>query len=251
MNKIFELLKQGGIFEISPKILGDKPMTKTEMVAIFNTLDAFWLYDGEPTSEKPHALLKSGLHSNGFISCNNVLKHPVLCKLFANEIVKLFEIEYPSEKVDVVVSSAYSAINLGYEVARRLSKKFPEIEHIIVEKDYENNPTVIRGGIPASKSVLVINELMTTGEGSTWQTKQAAAMFSHEPNKPGPKIIDKSFVLVHRSKDYNLNDGSEVIATFHFDIEDWNPEDCPYCKAGSKAIKPKIGNNWNIIHGRV
>lgn len=250
MNKILELLKQGGVFEISPKILGNDPMTKKEMVAIFNALDAFWEYEGEPTPEKPHAILKGGKHSNGFINCNAVLRHPVLCKLFANEIVKRFYIVYPSTKVDVVASSAYSAINLGYEVARRLSKRFPEIEHVIVEKDSAGNPTEIRGEIEASKNVLIINELMTTDSGSTWETKKAVLDCNGKGNHPAPNLFDSSFVLVHRSKDFYLFDGTRVDDIFHFDIQDWEEKDCPYCKAGSQAIKPKVGNNWNIIHGR-
>jgi len=60
-----------------------------------------------------------------------------------------------------------------------------------------------------------------------------------------------SCVLVHRSKDYTLPDGSGVYPIFHFDMEDFDSEkECPYCKTGSIAIKPKQGDSWNLIHGR-
>ena len=193
--------------------------------------------------------MKAGDYSNGFIACKNVLQYPIVCELFANEIVK--HLQERSIFVDVVVSSAYSAITLGYEVAKIISQKSnEEVEYITVEKDEKGNPTIIRGGIDPEKKVLIINELMTTGSGSTWETKQAVLSCNGEGN-PIPQIITPSFVLVHRSEDYTLPDGSEVVPIFHFDIKSLKPEECYYCTVGSKAIKPKVGNNWNIIHGRI
>jgi orotate phosphoribosyltransferase len=256
MNEILDLVKRGRVFEIDRKLLGDELMTQEEMLAIFNYFGAFWQYSGEPNPEKPHALLKSGKHSNGFISCQSVLKYPLMCKLFSYEVYKkvlLYKTTYGLSEIDAVAASAYSALDLGYEVARRLAKNYPGIESIKVEKDTEGNPTTIRGGIDSSKNVLVVNELMTTKKGSTWETR-LAALNANGPDKPQPNVIIPSFVLVHRSKDLELFDGSKVIPVFHFDMTDWNVpegEECPYCNAGSEAIKPKVGNNWNIIHGRV
>ena len=249
MNKILDLVNQGRVFEINQEMLGERNMSKEEMKAIFNHFNAFWQYDGPPTPEKPHARLKSEKHSNGFIACREVLKYPRMCELFAGEIGKHLAVYYDLSSIDVVVSSAYSAITLGYEVARFISKFNPEIEYVEVEKDYLGNPTVIRGGIDPSKTVLVVNELMTTGSGSTWQTRDA--VLKCNTDKPAPGILDDSFVLVLRSKEVTLADKSGVIPVFHFDINDWSEEECPYCKAGSKAIKPKVENNWNIIHGKV
>jgi orotate phosphoribosyltransferase len=246
---VTDLISKGRIFDLVPEFFMGRPMERKEMIAIFNFFGAFWEYDGIPRPEKPHALLKSGLHSNGFISCKEILQYPHLCDLFANEIVKILNAK-EAEKIDVVVSSAYSAITLGFSVASLLRFEHNEkIEYIPVEKDEKGNPTIIRGGVDSSKRVLVINELMTTGSGSTWETKKAVLECNGE--NPPPTIIEPSFVLVHRSKDYELPDGSKVQPVFHFDIENFEPSACPYCQAGSEAIKPKIGNNWNILHGRV
>ncbi len=255
MSEILDLVKAGKVFEIDRRMLGDRLMTQEEMVAIFNCFDAFWEYDGEPSPEKPHALLKSGKHSDGFVACKNVLDYPFMCKLFANELFKVIDFGRKAvgdnRKIDAVASSAYSALNLGWEVARRIAKSYPDIKYIQVEKDKLDKPTVIRGNIDPSKRVLVINELMTTGNGSTFETRQAVLKCNGE--NPPPVVSRFSYVLVHRSKDYELADGSKVIPVFHFDMTDWdvpNGEECPLCKAGSEAIKPKVGNNWNIIHGR-
>lgn len=257
MSGILKLAQQGKMTEIYYNETFRKYwMTQKEMIAIFDHFDAFWQYADKPIAEKPHAKLKSEKHSNGFIACKNVLQKALMCKIFGFEIYKRLSVYLPSiplEKIDVVVSSAYSAITLGYEVARRLSKENPNVEYIEVEKDVNGNPTIIRGGIDPSKKVLIINELMTTASGSTWETKQAVLNCNGE-GKPAPNIIEPSIVLIHRSKDFQLIDESMVQPVFHFDMEDWdvpNGEECPLCKAGSEAIKPKVGNNWDKIHCRI
>ena len=250
-HKVIELIKNRKVFGLNPDLFLTRFMTKEEMKAIFNFFAAFWQYEGEPCKERPHALLKAGGHSNGFISCKEVLQYPRLCVLFASEIFKLIreKVKNPG-RIDVVVSSAYSAITLGWEVARLISETFNcEVEYIPVEKDENGNPTIIRGGIDSGKNVLIINELMTTGSGSTWETKQAVLKCNGE--NPAPQIIEPAFVLVHRSKDMMLTDGSAIQPIFHFDIENFKPEECPYCKVGSEAIKPKVDDNWKRLHRRI
>ncbi|OGY41853.1 MAG: hypothetical protein A2Y67_03305 [Candidatus Buchananbacteria bacterium RBG_13_39_9] len=254
-SEVLSRVKNGGVFDLPPRAFDDRRMTIAEAEAIFTAFNSFWQYKGNPIAEKPHALLKSGKHSNGFIACKDFLKYPQICLLFANEIVKRIRGEVILSKIskleiDAVVSSAYSAINLGWEVARLLSEHNEKIEYIPVEKDEKGNPTIIRGGIDPGKKVLVINELMTTGSGSTWETKEAVLKCNGD--KPAPKVIEPALVLVHRSKEMVLADGSPVQPVFHFDIGDSDVpkgESCPYCDAGSEAIKPKLGNNWQRLHG--
>jgi len=253
--EVLKRIKDGRVFDVLPGAFAGRMMTIAEAVAIFNFFNAFWQYEGDPRAEKPHALLKSGKHSNGFIACKEFLKYPSICELFANEMVKVIgeKIMLASKVsklgIDVVASSAYSAINLGWEVTRLLSKFNVEVEYLAVEKDKQDKPTIIRGGIDPGKKVLVINELMTTGSGSTWETKEAVLKCNGD--KPAPKVVEFAFVLVHRSKEMVLADGSPVQPVFHFDIENFEagPGSCPYCDVGSEAIKPKIGNNWQRLHG--
>jgi len=258
-NLVLNSLRKGtmSVFHISPGHFPSGVMMERDiMEEIFKQLDAFWMYDGNPCSEKPHALLKSGKHSNGFIMCKEVLQYPSLCNIFAREMVKkLSHITVAAGtdmRIDAVASSAYSALDLGHEVASTLARRNPEVKHIQVEKDSNGNPTVVRGGIDPDHSVLIVNELMTTGEGSTYETLKAIRDCNGE-GKPGPKIINPAVVLVHRSKDLKLADGTDVVPVFHFDIENFDPDNCPYCAAGSEAIKPKVGDgtNWRRLHGRI
>ncbi len=257
-EEVLDHVKSGRVFYLSPDHFDERMMTVAEMRAIFSYsyFNAFWQYEDPPCAEKLHALLKSGLHSNGFIACRDVLKYPVLCELFAYEIMKVIErrlmIPQRAPRIDAVASSAYSAISLGWEVARFMSNKYNRtIAHVVVEKDSRGNPTVIRGGIDPGVNVLILNELMTTGGGSTLETRKA--VLTCNGDDPAPTVLEPAFVLVHRSKDYTLADGSAVQPVFHFDIENFEPEECPYCKAGSEAIKPKVGDgtNWRRLHGQI
>ena len=245
------LMGRGGVFELTPDDFEGRRMTVNEVAAIFGAFDAFWQYEGKPDAAKPHALLKSEKHSNGFIMCKAVLEYPRLCMLLAHEMLKAIEEKMTADEIsqiDCVASSAYSAISVGWCLAWLLSEKYnKKAKHVIVEKDDKGNPTTIRGGLDPNLTVLVINELMTTGAGSTWETKEAVKKCNGD--KPGPKIMDLSFVLMHRSRDFQLKDGSGVISVFHLDIANFEPSECPYCKAGSEAIKPKVGNNWKLLHG--
>ena len=245
-------IEKGGVFKLTPSDFKDERMTSKVAVAIFNTFDAFWQYEGDPRSERPHALLKSGLHSNGFINCRAVLDYPALCMIFAGEMLKVIE-----EKLGIkdllslgfVAGSAYSALDLRLCLAWLISQKYnTQVKSVMAEKDKDGNPTIIRGGIDPALSGLVVNELMTTANGSTWETKDAVLKANGE-GKPAPLVLAPAIVLMHRSKSFVLADGSPVEAVFHFDIENFQPDACPYCQAGSQALKPKVGDNWKLLHG--
>lgn len=247
-------VSQGGVFKLTPVDFENGRMTQKGAVAIFNAFDAFWQYEGEPRPERPHALLKSGLHSNGFINCRAVLDYPALCMIFAAEMLKVIE-----EKISIkdllalgfVAGSAYSALDLRLCLAWLISQKYSsQVKSVMAEKDKDGNPTIIRGGLDPTLSGLVINELMTTTEGSTWETRKAV-LEANGSGKPAPLVLAPAIVLMHRSKSFVLADESPVEAVFHFDIENFPPDVCPYCQAGSQAIKPKLDNNWAILHGQV
>ncbi len=248
---VLSKIRLGQIWDLGMNDFDKRRMSIREVVAFFSYFDAFWEYRGEPCASEPHALLKSGKHSNGFINCRAVLDYPNLCMILANEMKKAIEEKYPSEalqRIGGIASSAYSALDLGFCLAYLFSRNFnKKIKHIIVEKDADGNPTIVRGGLAHNMNVLVVNELMTTKTGSTWETKKAVMECNGKDSGPG--ILGRSFVLMHRSKDFELADGSEVVPVFHFDIDNFEPDECPYCQAGSEAIKPKLGNNWRRLHG--
>ena len=68
----------------------------------FEELEAFWVHDDNP--KRPHALLTSGNHSNGFFNASKVIAHP---RILARALYSAYcdkQIRLPIDSnIDVVV----------------------------------------------------------------------------------------------------------------------------------------------------
>jgi orotate phosphoribosyltransferase len=206
-------------------------MVRSDFMEIAGAIHGFWEYRGKPRPEADHIILRSGLHGVQYFNCRKVLEYTNLVEILANELRQTFAGELG--RVDWVVSSAMAAITIGSEFARQIGAQYT-----YVEKDAQGNPTVFNGEIPEGERVLVLNELMTTGSGSTYTTKKAV----QEQNEKKVEFVDFAVVMIHRSSDLRLKDGTEVRWLFHFDTQTYAPQDCPYCAAGSQVVKGKT--NW-------
>lgn len=222
--------------------LGDfknRLISREEFIHLFKLFGAFWQFPGEPSPAYRHAITKAGDHTDGFINCLEVLKESNLCTIMADQAVRRLKIYYP-DKIDWVISAAYAGIDFGHEIARLLNAR-----HAFVEKDDKGAPTLWkRLVIPRGEIVLVVNELMTTAAGSTWETKKAV-MKSNEAQPV--EFVPYAVLMVNRSKaDEALVDGTPIVSVARFQMDTYkpNPEGCPYCKAGSQALKPKVEGNW-------
>ena len=93
----------------------------------FALADAYWGYEGEPLSTKPHAELTSGLCSNGYFDCPRLLSYPNVAEILGRTLALTLKAS-GVPRVDWVVSSAYSAITFGHEVAKALGARFANVE---------------------------------------------------------------------------------------------------------------------------
>ena len=89
--------------------------------------------------------------------------------------------------------------------------------------------------LPGSNA-LVVEDVFTTGE-TTRQTITAL-------EEKGIVIWPIIGVLVNRSGENCLN-GRQVVALIDRPMPIWSAEDCPLCKQGSEAIRPKA--NWTQL----
>jgi orotate phosphoribosyltransferase len=198
--------------------------------------NAIWTFKGMPN--EPHALLASGKHSDGYINLNAVLQSPELCKILAEKLIeKLKEKGITKEKVNIVVSSSYAAIVLGYEVARQLS-----VDFVFTEKEGEAQKWSGRFEILPGSQILQVEDLITTL--STTQ-KVKTAILEKNPNVKFLEINGKTVVatIVHRPDHLPIEyPAYQVIALLEKEIHNWDPNECPLCQKGSEALKPK--QNW-------
>jgi orotate phosphoribosyltransferase len=210
---------------------------------IGRVLEAFWEHKGDPVSAKYHAIMVSGLHTNGFVNCSTYMAETNLAEILAKQLI--LNCKLKGEGIDVVVGPALAAITLTFEVARQLRAR-----HGFTEKDPTTGHTTKIGGrmrIRPGERVLILNELMSTPDGSTLQTLEGV-----RKHQPQAVILPFVATLVNRSGVHQLADGTTVRSEFQFSMPTWRAEECIYCSAGSIPIKPKITQeNWDKLTGKI
>lgn len=228
--------------QINPRNYDKVELSPEEILSWFENEDAYWIYEGEPTPKRPHAELTSGLCSNGYFDVPRLLRYPNVAEILGRQLGRRLR-EKGFGRTDWVVSSAYAAITFGHEVAKELGAVFAH-----TEKD----PADPRGKrmswrrmtIPTLSKVLQVEELVTTS--GTFQEVMRAV---EEGNQKKPLVIyDYVGTLVHRPAKLPVSYSDRgVLALIEKEIHNFEPAKCPYCRAGSKCLRPK--ENWAELTG--
>jgi len=219
----------------------------TDWKQLFQEHGAIWMHDGRPS--RPHALLTSGLHSDGFVNCTFVTQRPELVRRIVSEpdgLAASFPREVgqasslsdgqdarPTLKADWVIGSAFGAITLAYAVAERLG-----VRAGFTEKDGEGMK-LARFEVAPGEKVLVVEDTLSTG-GSTLKTIAALRQAGVADSDILPCII----CLVNRSG-FTALSGRQIRALITTNIHTWPADSCPLCKAGSAAVRPKA--HWKEL----
>jgi len=201
----------------------------------FSQLGALWVHDGNP--KRPHALLTSGKHSNGFFNASKVVEYPQALKeacfhIFTAENMKLFA------RPMIVIGSALGAITIAHVIAELFGARCGFTEPDIVVIDGEKQMVLKRFSVNSHDRVLVVEDVITTGD-TTRKTIDAI-------EKQGAEVLPVVCVLVNRSGMSHL-DGRRILALIDHPMPMWKPDECPLCKAGSEAVRPK--GNWDKLNG--
>ena len=195
---------------------------------VFEEHGAIWIHDGNPA--RPHALLTSGLHSDGFVNCSKVTQHPAVLQSAVSEGLSP---QLADLKPDWVIGSAFGAITLAHAIAFHLGARAG-----FTEKD-SDGMKLARFEIDPAETVLVVEDTISTG-GSTKKTIEGI-IASGVPEK---QILPYIIALVNRSGSNELA-AKKIRALLTPVIHAWTPSECPLCKAGSSFVRPKA--NWNEL----
>lgn len=200
----------------------------------------FWMYEGAPRSEAPHARLHSGLHSDGYVDVGKMLKEqPEARKLVAGYMLESLRFN----NFDRVVGADTSSTPLAAEVAKLAGAR--RIRMIKTEDACgkrqvwapENEP------LHSYEAVLQVEELVTTAL-SALQVREGIRVAYPNTNVCFYGVLP---VVVERSDPDNRVvqvEHSTLLPLSSLDIRNYEPSICPYCLAGSEAIRPKEGGNW-------
>jgi orotate phosphoribosyltransferase len=195
---------------------------------LFEEHGAIWIHDGR--QERPHALLTSGLHSDGFVNCTYITQRPgILQKIVSEGMNHILS----DVRTDWVIGSAFGAITLAHAIAFQMNARAG-----FTEKD-DDAMKLSRFEIGTVENVLVVEDTISTG-GSTLKTIEGIRKSGVDDSRILPYIV----CLVNRSGSEGLG-GRKIRALLTLNIHAWKAEECPLCKAGSQPVRPK--SHWKEL----
>ena len=168
-----------------------------------------------------HFLLTSGLHSDRYLQCALVLQNPKTAAALGAELaLRMLEC---GGIPDFVIAPALGGIIVAHEVARAAG-----VRGIFAERQ-DGVLKLRRGfGIKPGEKGWVVEDVVTTG-GSTRETMEVV--------RQAGGIVLAAGCLIDRSG-ARTDLGVPRAALAILDVPIFAPDDCPLCKAGSKAVKP-------------
>jgi len=186
-----------------------------------------------------HFLLSSGNHSQFYLQSAKVLEDPKTAQMLAKELADM--ILKADIKVDTVCSPALGGLLAGYELARALDARFIFTERV-------DKVMTLRRGFEVKKDeqILVCEDIITTGGSALEASKVVEDL--------GAKVIafaalaNRGFCTIYGENkepkiECKLPLDKPFFALGNFEFEIYEPQNCPMCKTGSKAIKPGSRGN--------
>jgi len=203
----------------------------TNWLQTLKDTSAVWKYD--PKQMGSHAILTTGVHSDGYINMARITERPdILSEMIAHLIDKARANGVLSNTCSPqwIVGPALGSVAIAYEAARQLDCKAGFTEK------YESTMQLRRFFIPTNEPVLVVDDAMSSGS-SILKTLTCL----HEKNLNALPFV---LVLANYSGGASLEvvgKSYQIISLVEFDFEAhrWEPDECPLCKSGSPAFRPK------------
>lgn len=168
---------------------------------------------------KGHFLLSSGLHSDTYFQCAQVLQFPDL----ATELGRRIADNCADADYDLVVSPALGAVLLGHEVARALGRRFVFTERAGGEMALRRGFTIEKG-----ERALIVEDVVTRGT----STREVAALVE----RSGGVVAGLASLIDRTGGDADLPAPLKSLAAV--EVVAWQPQECPLCAAGGEAVKP-------------
>ncbi len=188
---------------------------------IIKTEEVMKKFEQAGAIQKGHFKLTSGVHSDTYIQCAQVMQHPEFMHNLCSELGKKFR----GDDIDVIVGPAIGGIIMAHVMARVLG---PWVRAIFTER--ENGKMTLRRSfeIKEGEKILVVEDVTTTGS-------SVREVMDIVKSREG-KVVGVG-VLIDRSGG-KVDFGIKTEKLLTVDIKTYLPEECPLCKKGIPAAKP-------------
>ena len=188
---------------------------------IIKTEEVMKKFEDAGAIQKGHFKLTSGVHSDTYIQCAQIMQHPEFMYNLCSELGKKFR----GDDIDVIVGPAIGGIIMSHVMARVLG---PWVRAIFTER--ENGKMTLRRSfeIKEGEKVVVVEDVTTTGS-------SVREVIDIVKSRKG-KVVGVG-VLIDRSGG-KLDFGVKTEKLLTVDIKTYLPEECPLCKKGIPVVKP-------------
>lgn len=188
-----------------------------------------------------HFLLSSGKHSGFYLQSAKILESPRLAKRLCIELGKV--ISEAKVEFDSICSPALGGVLAGYELASVCDKRFIFTERV-------NGVMTLRRGFELKKGekFIICEDIITTGGSALESAKIIKSLggeivgFAALANRGFCKVANLNFVPKNTNQ-AKVPSNLPLFALGNFEFDIYEPENCPFCKSGSKAVKPGSRGN--------
>ena len=188
---------------------------------IINTEEVMKKFEDAGAIQKGHFKLTSGVHSDTYIQCAQIMQHPEFMHNLCSELGKKFR----GDDIDVIVGPAIGGIIMAHVMARVLG---PWVRAIFTER--ENGKMTLRRSfeIKEGEKVIVVEDVTTTGS----SVREVIDIVKLRKGK----VVGVG-VLIDRSGG-KVDFGIKIEKLLTVDIKTFLPEECPLCKKEIPVVKP-------------
>ena len=172
-----------------------------------------------------HFILSSGLHSDKYVQCAQLLSKPEKAKDICNSLAEKIKENY--KKIDLILSPAIGGIVIGYEIGRILN-----IETIFAERTNKNFNLRRGFEIKKGQKVLILEDVITTGKSSL--------ECSNLVTKSGAEVLGYA-CIIDRSNGQSLIK-EKIVSQVELNIPTYDKKDLPNDLLVLKAVKPGSRN---------
>ena len=167
-----------------------------------------------------HFRLTSGLHSDHYVQCSQLLKFPRLAEKVCSALAEKFK----DDNIEVVVGPAIGGILVAYEVARAL-----DVPALFAER--QDGVMTLRRGftVEPGQRVLVTEDVFTTGGSAQEVVELLQGM--------GANVVAATSII-DRTAGNTVKLKVPHQSLIKFEFQTFDPAECPMCKQGIPAVKP-------------
>jgi len=189
-------------------------MSSDEILALFKERGA--LLQG-------HFKLTSGLHSDSYLQCAQLLQYSCDADRLGAELARKFKDPTRDAPINAVVAPALGGIILGYVIARPLGARSIFAERV------DGKFVLRRGfGLAPGENVIVAEDVLTTG-GSVREL--IAVIEEARAHVVGiASLADRS--------EKSLQFAAKKESLLRLPLVTYQPDNCPLCKEGIPLVKP-------------